>query len=245
MQAIKRILSVLLPTAPEDQPPAAPVGDAPPAPVADGGGAPPETDSEVLQLRARLEAKDKEFQQYKDQEAERIRNEASRMAAEAIPSFLDEPPPTTRVATPEYDPARDGHYRPADGSDPEQPDPAALAHQRIDELETGREMDRLRHDLDGYKQKYPHLDEDRFLRIIAQAGDRRVDEEKLAQILHESEVSKLEAYHQEKLKGIRSAAPPPIPPNPSGVHSPASNDPKVSPSRRLEEGLRARGFARS
>lgn len=244
MNSLRRLISYLLPAAPGDEPPAAPAGNDPAAPPAPGGDG-LASENEVLRLRADVEARDREIERLKNEQEDRIQAEAARRAAEAIPTLLEDPP-AARI--PDYDPSA-GYYRPeaADPADPGAPgvdDPALIANQRIDELETRQEMERLQRDMAVLKEKYPHMDEDRFLRIVAKAGDRPINEEQLAKILHESKHNELLQFHHAEMAKLRDAVPPPIPPNPAGVHSPGSGAVPKNPARAFEEALRAKGWGR-
>lgn len=95
-------------------------------------------------------------------------------------------------------------------------------HRQVEDITVDRMAERLERNLDQLATKYPNMDRFKVLGQLAQAGNARVDIDKLAANSHRSETAKLDAYHQRKLAEQQAQlppSPPPIPPNPAGAAS--------------------------
>jgi len=241
----------------------------PDAPPTDGGGTAVETpeagdtgagegDNPALAAAASLEAANTRISELQSQNAElagSIEARAEQMLNEVMPDVGDlsrsAPPPPTPPRQEAFE--IDGERVNAEDLTPEQVATIEIQQlqQRVRGMEDQQVADRLNMQLDGYQQRFKHMDRHRIITFLGSLPDERaaqVNISKLCEISHQKEERKLNAYADEKIAAklaeISGGAQPPPVPGQGAADPVETSTPKSWKEAKttLVEKLRARGF---
>jgi len=118
---------------------------------------------------------------------------------------------------------------------------------RDDEQQIEREMQQLQGELGNLEGKYPHMSRKEVLMIVAQAGGRPLNIEKIAESSHNAHLRELEEYHRSKMQELQTSAPPPTPDPRQSAGPPDNSNPVKTygdAKKLLAERLRTAGWGR-
>lgn len=171
--------------------------EAPPA--TSPAGSPPATTDDSAALRQQLEDVNRRLQEREALDEGRINQLAEERLFQLLPELPGEIEAENRRRAEAARRPPDGDRGGTTDEPPNEEDRIARLEDAHERLQADRDAEIILAEIEGYRKTMPYVDVPQVLTILARAGDRDVNLQRLCEVSHKAKVSELERYHQDKL----------------------------------------------
>jgi hypothetical protein len=214
--------------------------------VEEGVPSEPNSGTEDLNKASELDAANARILSLEESSSqEAVDARAFELLHEIMPEAMEQQPPVQPPAPePQFAPQAD-------------PDEEISLEERMDRYEADiqrrdnetavqGEMDQISREMTGLADKYPHMNKREVLTVMAQAGGRPVNIDKVAEQSNNSNLHQLETYHQKRMAEMRNSQPAPNLSSSQNAGPPSGAVPitRENAASTFAERLKARGFER-